>query len=219
MKKAIALTAAALMCTGLVGCGSAAKTYTEYVQSVLDCSYYGITDKYMEMTDSTQEEADAVFQDEIDYFAQVICYSYGVEMDYISEETMDGYTALAEDVVKKVKYTVDPAEISGDSYHITVHCEPIDFWDLTEDAVESYYIDEFEEKYLAFETEDELAALEEEYAVNVLEILSGYVSQIGYKESVKKIVEITVDDDGLYGIEDQDWLDIDDLLLDLDVVE
>ena len=49
----------------------------------------------------------------------------------------------------------------------------------------------------------------------MLEILNSHVNGIGYKDAVNTIVEITVDDDGRYGITDKNWVDIDDLLLDV----
>lgn len=58
-------------------------------------------------------------------------------------------------------------------------------------------------------------ALEAEWGDEVLTILNSHVDEIGYKEAVNTIVEITVDDDGLYGITDKNWVDIDDLLLDV----
>lgn len=216
-KKAIAFAAAILMGSNLVGCISAKKTYTDYVQAVMDCSYFCETEKYMEMTDSTQEEAEAVYQDEIDYVTELICVNNLVEMDYVSEETMEGYAALAKDIVSKVKYTVHEAEKSGDSYHITIEIQPIDFWEITYDPIQEYCDTVYNVKIEEITTEEELAALEQEYAEGVLEILSGYTSQIGYKEATNKIVEITVDEDGMYGITEQDWLDIDDLLLDMNL--
>lgn len=217
MKKQLtAIAAAAAVCTCFTGCGNAAKTYTDYVQAVLDVSYMGITAEYMEMTDSTQEEADAVYQDEVDYLVQLICYNYDVVTEYVNEGTMTGYEALAKDLLKKCKYTVQDAVKSGSAYHITVVCEPVDFWEISTDAVNDYYNNEFAEKYESA-TEDQLEALEAEYAVEVLNILNPLVGQVGYKDPVNKIVEITVDDDGTYGISDQDWLDIDDLLLDMNL--
>lgn len=215
MKKASVIAAAAVMAVSLTGCGSSAKTYTEYVQAVLDCTYFNQTAKYMELTEATSDEAAAVYQDEIEYVAELLCYNLAVEVDYVNEGVMTGYEKLAADLIKKVKYTVDDAVKSGDAYHITVNCEPIDYWDAVYEETEAFYSGEFGEKYEAAATEQELEALENEYAMEVLEIASSHVASITYKEPVKKIVEITVDEDGLYGIADQDWLDIDDLLLDM----
>ena len=216
MKKIAVFTAALLMCAGLTGCQNPKETYTNYIQSVLDCTYLGDTAEYMELTESTQEEADEVYQAQVDYVAELLCYQYAVDMECITEETMDGYEALAKDLMAKVKYTVDPAVKSGEAYHITVNCEPIDFWDITFDDVETYYNDGFGERYENCQTEEELLELEEEYAVEVLKIATAALPEIGYGEVQTKIVEITVDENNEYGISDDDWIEIDDKLLNLE---
>lgn len=219
MKNYSKLTAVAVAgCLLLTGCGSSAKTYTDYVQAVLDCTYTGNGAKYMELTDSTEEEAAEVYADEKEYVALLICSQMAVERDYLTDATLAGYDTLAETVLSKVKYTVEPAVKSGSTYHVTVVAEPIDFWDITIDEVEALYDNDFTERFtVAAEEGDDDAydALEAEWGVKVLEILNSHVNGIGYKDAVNTIVEITVDDDGRYGITDKNWVDIDDLLLDV----
>ncbi len=215
MKKVTAMLAALAMCAGLTGCESESETYTRYIQSVLDCTYIAEYENYMELTESTQEEAEEVYQSQVDYVAELICYQNAVEIDYISEETMEQYEKLAKDLMGKVKYTVEPAVKSGDTYHITVNCEPMDFWDITYDEIEAFYNGEFGDRYFNAETEEERTALEEEYAAEVLRIANEALDEIGYGEAQTKIVEITEDEDGVYGISDDDWLEIDDKLLNL----
>ncbi len=217
MKKTIALLAAAgVLCASLSACTST-KTYTSYVQSILDASYRGEFTEYMDLTDSTQEEAQAIYDDEVTYVTSLICYHLGVEEDYITEGTMTGYEAIAKDLLGTLEYTVDEAVKAGDAYHVTVHVCPTTFWDVMLDKTEAFYTDEFAEYYndvLENGTEAELEAAEEEYAVAILDIVSENMASVGSKESVEKIVKI-VEDDTSYGVSDQDWLDIDDLLLDL----
>lgn len=213
MKRIAAAAAAFLMVLNLTGCASTSERYTNYIQAVLDCSYYGKTEQYAKLTKASAEEAEKVYQDEVDYVTELICFRFAVEPSCISDETHEGYETLAKNVLNKTKFTVDKAVKSGDVYHVTIHCEPIDFWDIAYEDVESYYVDDFGVKYEAASTTEERELLEEEYAVNVLEILNGYVDEIGYEDPVKKIVEITEDKDGKEGIADQDWLDIDSLIL------
>ncbi len=213
MKKFTAFAAVILMCLCLVGCTSKSERYTDYIRAVLNCSYYGKTQEYARLTDSTAEEAEQVYQDELDYVTELICYRFAVEPSCISNETQAGYEELAKKVMDKTKFTVEPAVKSGDAYHVTINCEPIDFWDIAIEDVETYYVEEFGSKYEAAGTTAERNLLEEEYAVNVLEILNQYVDKIGHTDSVKKIVEITVDEKGKEGIADQDWVDIDTLIL------
>ena len=215
--------AGAVLCGSMTGCsvvsklleGNTADTYTDYVKAVLDCTYLDKVDRYMELVDTTEEEAHGVYEDEVEYVTELICHNMAVESDYLSEETHDGYEALAKDIMAKAKYEVADAVKSGDTYHITVTCEPMDFWDITADAVEEYYQSGFGDRYEAAVEEEEIAELEEEYGQEVLHILSGYTGQIGYKDAVPLIVEIEEDSSGNYGISDKNWMDIDDLVFDM----
>lgn len=219
MKKIAAIAAAITMGAALTGCTNDAKTYTDYIKATLDCTYFGETAEYMKLTESTQEEADEVYASQIEYTASVLCYYLDVNMDYVTEETMDGYEETAEALLSKMKYEVEPAEKSGDSYHITIKCEPINCWEAIGEDVDEFYTGEFGDRYnevVNGTSEEDLAALEEEYAVEVLEIINTNLTDLSYKEPVTKIVEIVEDEDGFYGISDEDWYDIDDILMDLD---
>lgn len=218
MKKITAIVAAIAMGAALTGCESAAQTYTKYIQATMDCTYRGETAEYMKLTESTQTEADEVYASQIEYTANIICNYLYVDMNYITEETMDGYKDAAEVLLSKMKYEVETAEKSGDSYHITIKCEPINCWEAIGTEIDEFYSGEFGDRYneAAYGTsEDELAALEEEYAIEVLEIVNAHFADMSYKEPASKIVEIVEDENGYYGIADQDWYDIDDLLMDL----
>ncbi len=213
MKRITAIAAIILMCLTLVGCTGKEERYTNYIQATLECSYYGNETAYAEAIGITNDEALQLYRDEVAYVTELICYRFAVEPSCISEETEEGYNILAMDVLSKAKFTVDKAVKSGDSYHVTIHCEPIDFWDIAYEEVEKFYVDEFGVKYEAASSQEELDILEEEYAVRVLEILTPYVDKIGYGDPVKKIVEITVNEDGEEGITDEEWIEIDDLIL------
>lgn len=204
----------AAFCMSMVGCSFSSKDYTKYVKACLDCTYLGVTEEYMKQTDSTKEEAEAIYDSQVEYVAELICYKMDVDTEMINEGTMTGYKGLARSLMGKVKYTVEDAVKAGDSYHVTVVTEPIDFWDITFDPVDAYINDGFLERYAEATSDAAMKALEQEYAINVLEIITPLVDEISYKPAVNKIVEIT-EDDNLFGITDQEWLDIDDLLLDL----
>ena len=62
-------------------------------------------------------------------------------------------------------------------------------------------------------TEAELLVAEDEYANEILNIITPYVTNMQYKETVTKIVEININDDGLFGISTEDWNDIDDYVM------
>ena len=213
------LTAAAvLLCTlSLTGCGNKAQTYTDYVQAVMDCTYRNDSAKYIELTEASAEDAQAVYDDEIEYISSLLRYNAAVEADYVNEGTITGFDGLARTLAGKVKYTVDPAVQSGDTYHITLHAEPVDFWDSAIEQLSDVYENEFSEHFYSVAADSkEYEALEQQWAIRALDVLTEAVEQTGYKEEQSIIVEITVDEDGNYGIDDKNWMDIDDLLLDMD---
>ncbi len=219
-KKMAAIAAVVMLGASMTGCSQAAKTYTKYVEAVLDATYKGDFTEYLNQVDTTKEEAQAVYEEGLEYMAEWIYGYYYVEADYISDTTRDGYLQLSKNIYSKLKYTVNDAEKAGDKYHVTVVMEPIDFWEITEDDVLAFY-DEFmtehEDAYSGAEelSDAEWTEIEEEYAVGILDILNSYVSKMGYKDPVNQIVEITFDDDGKYGVADSDWVTIDEALLSL----
>lgn len=221
MKKLTAMLAAAtLLCTSLTGCFfNPTKTYSEYIQAVLDCDYFCITDKYMELTDSTPEEAEDCYYGQVEYVTWLICEYKGVVIDYLSDDTYAGYEDLAMRVMEQASYSVEPAVKSGSTYHVTVYVDPMDFMSITYDAVDELYYTEFADRFDAMYDLDEddpaYIALEDEYGQRVLDVLNDYVDQIGYGSTQSMIVEIT-EDDGLYGISDKNWMDLDDLILGID---
>ena len=73
----IAAAAACILCLGLTGCGHAAKTYTDYVQAVMDCTYHGDTKDYKSITKASETDAEAVHQEAVTYLSEQLCYQAG----------------------------------------------------------------------------------------------------------------------------------------------
>ena len=75
-KKAIWLLVLTLVVGMLGGCSAfsdfSSSDYGAYVQSLLDVEYKGITDKYMELTEDTQENADAFYPACMEYWAYIL---------------------------------------------------------------------------------------------------------------------------------------------------
>lgn len=228
MKKMKLIAAAAAFCVSLTGCSflsgmNKKQMYTDYVEAVLDCSYFNITDNYLDLVEATPEEAQETYEAQAEYVAWLICDYKAVEMDYLSDDTYYGYIDLAKEVMKKAKYEVQPAVKSGNTYHVTVSAEPMDFMEITYDPVADI-LDEFNDRYAAFDYSDmdaleedpEYLALEDEYGQRVLDVLYACLDEISYDPPQNVIVEIEVDDDGYYGVSDKSWYDIDDLILGID---
>ena len=64
MKSLVLILVLALSAWTLTGCGGMSEDEAkEYAQAVLDASYKGEFDSYMELTDSTEEEAREMYED------------------------------------------------------------------------------------------------------------------------------------------------------------
>lgn len=222
LKKLRVLIVGLAVCV-LAGCGGSSSIdgalYTNYIQAVMDCSYHGDFSNYIKVVnDATADDAQQVYDDTVDYYAYQLMYYNGVNDEEISEDLYNQYVSLAKEVMSKTKYTVNNAnEVEGE-YQVKIDITPIDFNDITNDEIDKYY-DEFIEMLSDLDTDsftdEQWSSYEEAYGNGVLEILQKYVSKIGYKDPVSKIVIISYDEDGLFGISDQDWYDIDDYVVDM----
>ncbi len=210
-KKIAAVAVVAAMGVSVAGCGMAAETYTKYVKAVLDSSYKNEHTEYLNQVDTTKEEAEAVYEEGVELMAEALYTYYGVETSYVSDEVLDGYVDLAADMYSKLKYTVNEAVKVDDKYEVTIVIEPIDFWEKSEDPTYDFIFEYWEN------VDDSLTLEEQEqgYAEELLELLQGYVDNMGYKAAENVVVEIIFDSDGLYGVSEDDWYTVEEKLLDL----
>lgn len=103
----------------LGGCGKKFDA-SGYTKSVLDVCYKNETEQYMKLTNSTKEEAEAVFTDNMDQIME------GFAELNLSEELQANYKVFFEDLAKNVKYTVGEAvEDKQGNFTVDVSVEPI----------------------------------------------------------------------------------------------
>ena len=203
-----------VLCLTLFGCGSAGQAYTDYVQAVMDCSYYAKTAQYMTFTGCTETDAQAIHAQEVDYVRSLLCYQATVKEEFLDEETAAGYTALAETLLSRVKYRIEPAMRSGSGYHVTIAAEPLDYWTLPSEKLQKIYTRNFAKRfYQAPADSDELEKLEAEWGKRALTVLTESADNAGYQDAKSEIIEITVDAQGHYGISEENWHAVDKLLL------
>lgn len=221
-KKLVLLLVLAMIVSTLGGCDSYAnrdaQDYGAYVQSLLDLDYKGITDKYLELVDDTKENAESFYGVCMEAWAYVLAEQYQLYAINVDEDVYDEVVALTKDIFTHVKYEVADAVKSGDYYTVEVTLYPMVFTELSTEEIEAYQA-EFNSAAGAGEygdygnDEEATIAAEIIYADRVLEILKKYVSQIEYADPVSKIVKITADEDGFYGISDADYSDLENYLL------
>lgn len=92
----------------------------EYVQAVLDTSYKNETDQYVEITGISQEEAEKIFEDNLD--ATIV----GFESSAMPEEMLPKYRELFGELARKVSYTIgEPEKQEDGTYTVPVIVKPI----------------------------------------------------------------------------------------------
>lgn len=226
---AVFLVAAMVMAVA-AGCSSkdvstktkGATLYQKYINNIMEGCYYGDVAKYVEVCEATLDDAQAAHDNTVKFYAYQLMVFNGVDHEYISDEMYNKFVELAGSILAKAKFKVNEAVQVNDEWQVKVEISPIDINDTTWDEVEDAIVD-YNNNSGAIDfsqmTEEQGEAkyreLQEEYAQNVYNIIFSHISTIGYKDTVSKIVIITVDKDGLFGIPDDDWNDIDDLIVDM----
>lgn len=205
---------AALLLIGVVvllgGCTSF--DASAYTQAVLDVSYKNETEKYIELTGASEEEAEVVFQENLDSTMEEF------KTMELSEELEKNYRSLFEDIIKQVKYTVGEAvKTEEGNYTVDVTVEPIT---LFEDTYE-----EFQTKAEAYAADITNAVMsgeempsDEEMQADVYrlyyEILNaGVMSGMKYGEPEVVTIHINKTDDGTYEIAGEDIRALDEKLI------
>lgn len=205
MKKLLKLVAVAVSAALLLTGCSSGKDNQRYVKGLLDTYCYGEFKDYMELTDSTEAEAQELYDSNKEDLAVNLGSYFGMISDLPDVDTR--LNALAEQLLKKAKYTVDKSEKVDGKYHVPVTVEPIDFFKII-DADVVAYIDKFNTRIDEGEFDDlSDEEFENEYAVGLLDIIEPYVEKIGYSAPVDKDVEIQEDSEGYY-IADEDFSDL-----------
>ena len=92
----------------------------EYVRAVLDVSYKNKTEQYVEITGTPEDEAEQIFENNLD------ATMAGFETSDMPEELLPQYRELFAELAKKVSYTVgEPVKEEDGVYEVLVKVKPI----------------------------------------------------------------------------------------------
>ena len=197
------VTAAALSLTfvlSLSACGGglSADDATTYVQGILDENYKGVYDPdFLELIDITENEAEETY------------------LSSLETEAVDMY----KQVYAKAKYTVDTAtEVDDSTFGVKVTVEPLDVFDRVAEALwgdtpdaraEALYSQDVDSM-----TDEEYAAYDAEWCRLVIDLTLEKLPEAEYLEAQSKVVQITLGDDNYWSLDEQDFSDLDWLILD-----
>ena len=184
-----------------------------YVQGILDSTYKGVYDKYMETTDATEEEAEEGFEAglevEANYLAQYLSfgdYFASDEMDPdLKQEMVDYYREL----YSHSQYEVGEAIKTDSGYNVEVKVQPIN---ILNDAMDDLtaYLDDFTARADNGEFDAMTdAEFYKTYGEGAMEILNSWMDRFTYGEETAIVVLVYQDEDGLYTISDNDFTNLD----------
>ena len=208
MKKRISLMIAMAVCFSMLlgGCGKKLTTENapDYVKSALDTCYKGEFEAYMEFTNSTEEEAQALYNDGID--ANMEASGITDSAINISQELQDQYRQLFIGLLGISKYTVGEAKEDGDGFTVEVSVEPFTMFDSLQDDLINE-ISTVDPSTLT--TEDEMNTLVYQ---KMYDLMSAKLNSPEYGEPQTVTVHIQPDDDGIQTINEEDLVQIDTIM-------
>lgn len=203
--------------TGCALMGNSKKTYSSYIQSLLDVNYKADFTEYMKITGATQEEAQTVYDDGLNYLADALMSAYGIN-DVEGTDIHSQFVDLAAEIYSHASYEIQEVTRTDGVYYVTVVIYPIDILRITYEDVVTY-IEDVNARVTAGDYNDyELAEYETEYAQGIIDILQNAIPNIGNGEGVSITVTI-LDNDEYYYISDADFLALDKAILETTIVE
>ena len=129
-RKLVLLVACTLMIGVLAGCGAKFDA-SKYVQAQMDNSYKNDSSLVVELKYATEEEAQKVYEDEIDTL--VDNFFLGVS---VSDDVKSRYAEIFKDMLGKAKYTVNESEKQSDgSYTVAVEYQQLKLFQPTLDKL------------------------------------------------------------------------------------
>lgn len=196
------------MLFSLTACGTdVEKVYQSYIKSLIAINYMGATEDYMKASGASQEEADNLYQANVEYLADNIIAYYGITITD-APELREDYIDLARLIYSKCNYSVSKARKDGSVYLVDVTIYPMDLFAQTSGEV-SAYVESFNQGVKDGTYNDyTLSQYETEFSKGMVEILTNGCLNMTYCEPVTITVEIILDGDTYY-ISDRDFLRID----------
>lgn len=187
-----------------------------FLDTTMRASYLGDYADYVEYGIDSEEGAVELYESEVYYLSDCLIYYAGVNADYLSEEMVARFDEVALKALAKVTWNVK--EVSADAFGggtVVLELYPTNIFSIIEDDVVNA-INQFYQKYENTDfdsmTDEEYAAVEEEYAESVLQVMESKVAEAGTLDAVEK--EYELDMDGAM-LSDDDWAEVDDIIMDV----
>ncbi|MCI8710580.1 MAG: hypothetical protein HFG99_12730 [Dorea sp.] len=188
----------------LAGCGMKPEDAKAYVQATLDAGYKEDFGEYTKITESTKEEAQKLFDSNID----TVTNSLGLSQFGVSEEMTEKYRELLKETFSKAKYTVGDVKETDGGFEVKVSAEPMQMFVGLEDAL----IGELEKKVKESKEDLDEAAITQLTVDILYDILSQRLAEVTYGDAQEVTVHVTKNSDGVWNITEADLQALDSAL-------
>lgn len=226
LRRGPALAAVLLFCLVLSACGGETMTAfdaTAYVGGVLDETYKGSwNNAFLDLMDLTDGEAQDAYQASLREEYRRFAYQFSLNDDALTVETREDILELLAQVCARAQYSVKEAVALDETrYAVEVSVRPMDlFLQVREDALEDYQT-AFAEKYAGAELEGlsgeereaALAAYENDWAQGIAALCRDRLGLMNHLEVVPILVLVSPDENGLYGMGDNDFSNLSALII------
>lgn len=187
-----------------------------YVEGLLKETYLGEFDEgYMTLVGITEEEAQATYENSLDVESNNFYYFYDIE--YPAEEFHEKMMDLYKRIYAHAKFEVVSAAAQDDgSFSVKLSIEPINIVQLAEarfeDTMQPFY-DKYPADVQQAMSDAEYEAMDQEYAQMILDLYESVMPEIGNEEAQSLVVQIEMDAEGYYSLNDPDFGRIDELII------
>lgn len=190
----------------LAGCSGMSRSDAEdYVQSALDAGYKGEFGKYAKITDSTQEEAKALYNGNMEAFLA----SVGLDAQTSPHELKEQYEELFQQIFALEKYTVGEAKETDNGYEVPVEIEKLLIFSDVDAELEAKLVGQVKELGTDASEEDvNRLALETMYGM-----LQERVANPVYGEKETLDVHVAQNDAGTWNISQKDLEALDEEMM------
>lgn len=191
----------------LTGCDKVKKkTYENYVKSLIGINYLGATDDYIKATGANKEDADALYNANMELLADNILTYYGIEISD-APELKEEFIELSKHIYSKVNYTVGNVHKGTSCYYVDVTIYPMNLFIQSYDNVKAY-IDTFNTGVTnGLYNDYTLSEYETIFSRGMIDILFEASLVMEYADPVTITVEI-VEEGNTYHILDSDFIKI-----------
>lgn len=199
---------AACLTLAFAGCSRGFDS-SKYVEALLKNIYLDDSSTYVEMVDTTPEEAHSAYLEGVETETEFFYNYMSFDTDCVTDEIHQRVMNLYQEIYSHTKFEVEDASKSGNGYTVVVRIYPIDFFEKVSDELDAYvnvFVEKIENGDYNNVTEEELEA---SYQDGILTLLEGKTGSIGNLDPVEQTVQIKEDTDGLWGMSNDDFQNLD----------